>query len=254
MDIHSIRGPLSLKSIWKAPLHQSPSGPLRFLIRSTLSLAGRKLVSCQGVEHIQPDHDPFILVLNHSQKLEAIYIPALLYYLRGGRVVHFLADWNFCLVPGVWFFYHYGQVITVSRKPAKPKFLNVFKPLFTSRQSSVSRARKTLEAGKSIGIFPEGTTNRHPTKLLKGYTGAAQLSLKTGIPVVTAGLTFPSKEGYMKIPEGVPFSVKFSAPIQPPRLPHDIGLKDIHQHHATIMQRLASLSQKTWTASEPRRP
>ena len=96
MDIHSIRGPLSLKSIWKAPLHQSPSGALRFLIRSTLSLAGRKLVSCQGVEHIQPDHDPFILVLNHSQKLEAIYIPALLYYLRDGRVVHFLADWNFC--------------------------------------------------------------------------------------------------------------------------------------------------------------
>ena len=98
MDIHSIRGPLSLKSIWKAPLHQSPSGPLRFLIRSTLSLAGRKLVSCQGVEHIQPDHDPFILVLNHSQKLEAIYIPALLYYhqstphkitqrLYGGRPV-----------------------------------------------------------------------------------------------------------------------------------------------------------------------
>ena len=43
MDIHSIRGPLSLKSIWKAPLQQSPSRPLRFLIRSTLSLAGRKL-------------------------------------------------------------------------------------------------------------------------------------------------------------------------------------------------------------------
>ncbi|MEC7199667.1 MAG: 1-acyl-sn-glycerol-3-phosphate acyltransferase, partial [Verrucomicrobiota bacterium] len=118
----------------------------------------------------------------------------------------------------------------------------------TSRQSSVSRASKALESGKSIGIFPEGTTNRHPTKLLKGYTGAAQLSLKTGIPVVTAGLTFPSEKGYKKIPEGVPFSVEFSQAIHPPRLSHDIGLKDIRQHHASIMQRLASLSQKTWTA------
>ena len=84
MDIHSIRGPLSLKSIWKAPLHQSPSGPLRFLIRSTLSLAGRKIGFLPGVEHINPITILLSWCSITAKNSRRSTSPALLYYLRGG--------------------------------------------------------------------------------------------------------------------------------------------------------------------------
>ena len=57
-------------------------------------------------------------------------MPALLLLHRGGRLVHFLADWNFRLIPGVGFIYARAQVVTVTRKSAKPRFLNILKPLY----------------------------------------------------------------------------------------------------------------------------
>lgn len=242
----TLQGPLAWSQIWRRPLPHSPRRPLRLLTRATLSLVAGKLIQCKGAEHIHPRHDPFILVLNHSQKLEALYLPALINFLRHGKLVHFLADWNFCLVPGIWLFYHYGEVITVARKPAKPRFLNGLKPLFTPKEGTLALAMHQLKRGKSLGIFPEGTTNRHPTELLKGHSGAARLSLSLGVPVVTAGVTFPKLLPGQATPEGIPFSLEFAPAMCPPDHLSAKRIDDVRQWHGMLMQGIASLSQKQW--------
>ena len=72
---------------------------------------------------IAPAQDPFILVLNHNTKLEALLLPAFFLHARQGKALHFIADWNFKLVPGVAGIYRAGDVITLDRKPARPRWL-----------------------------------------------------------------------------------------------------------------------------------
>jgi 1-acyl-sn-glycerol-3-phosphate acyltransferase len=124
----------SLAGILTQPLpHQPHSRLKRIVCRAVVALARRHVIAVHGLEHVHPRHDPFILALNHSQRLEALVVPALLIFQRGGRAIHFLADWNFHLLPPVALLYHAGEVITLTRKPARPAFLNVLKPLFTHR-------------------------------------------------------------------------------------------------------------------------
>src|SRR5262249_11648955 len=144
-----------------------------------------------GIEHLRTQHDPFILALNHSSYNEAVLVPALLILHRGGQLIHFLADWNYRLIPGVGLIYRRAETITVTRKSARPKILNVLKPLYLHPLSAFERSRQHLVAGRSIGVFPEGKINRHPRWLLAGRRGAARLSLETGAPVVPAGIRYP---------------------------------------------------------------
>ncbi len=237
---------LTAGQVWSAPMPLNRQTPTKWLSKASLSLVSSKIVSVKGVENVDPSLDPFIIALNHSQKLEAIYIPALLHFLRKGKLIHFLADWNFCLVPGIWLFYHFGEVITVARKPARPRFLNVFKPLFIKGQGPFDQAIEALQSGRSIGIFPEGTTNRSPDTLLKGYSGAAQLSLNLGIPVVPAGISFPQHDKQRPIPEGIPFSVEFGKPLVPDTDGGKPSLKKVRDWHVEIMSSISRLSGKTW--------
>lgn len=237
---------LTSRQVWSTKLPLNRQAPTAWLSKTALSWAANKLVSVKGSEHIHPSMDPFILAVNHSQKLEALYIPALIHFIRKGQLVHFLADWNFCLVPGIWLFYHFGEVITVARKPARPKFLNVFKPLFIKGKGPFDQAIEALQSGRSIGIFPEGTTNRQPDILLKGYSGAAQLSLNLGIPVVPAGISFPHHDKQKPIPEGIPFSIEFGKPLIPTQQEEKPSLKKMRDWHVEIMSSISRLSGKTW--------
>lgn len=244
---------VSLGDVFRAPFSNSPNWGATLAVKTCAAVGSRLLVSIQGEENLQATNDPFIAVLNHSQKLEALYVPGLLIYLRQGKIIHFLADWNFCLVPGVWLFYHYGQVITIARKPAKPRFLNVFKPLFTSREPGFARAQKALEAGRPVGIFPEGTTNRHPTKMLRGFNGAAQLSLQTGVPILPIGIQFPSHDTSRPIPEWIPMGLNIGSPMTPPKINGKAKLEEIRSWHRQIMTAIADLSGKTWQPQNRRK-
>jgi hypothetical protein len=53
-----------------------------------------------------------------------------------------------------------------------------------SGRSIGTRARVCLALGRSVGIFPEGTVNRDPHRLLAGRRSAALLSLERRVPVV----------------------------------------------------------------------
>ena len=244
---------ISLGDVWRATYRQSPGCVSALAVRICASIGSRLLVEIEGAENLCAENDPFIVVLNHSQKLEALYLPGVLMHLRQGKIIHFLADWNFCLVPSVWFFYHFGQAIPVARKPAKPRFLNAFKPLFVSREPGLSRARRALEAGRSVGIFPEGTTNRDPKTLLPGSRGASQMSLQTQSPILPIGVRFPFHDPASPIPECIPASLCIGKPMPPPHVNGKPSIREICGWHRQIMETVAGLSGKSWQSQNRRK-
>jgi hypothetical protein len=59
-------------------------------------------------------------------------------------------------------FFWRGGVIPVMRKPARPRFLTGLRNYLVAVPHGFDRAKQLLRVGRSVGIFPEGTTNRHP--------------------------------------------------------------------------------------------
>ena len=73
------------------------------------------------------------------------------------------------------------------------------------------RALQTLEAGRVVGIFPEGPFSVRG-RLEPGLPGVALLALRSGVPVVPAGIrgtyeALDGRRGY--IPRRVPLAVRF---------------------------------------------
>jgi 1-acyl-sn-glycerol-3-phosphate acyltransferase len=241
--------PIPFKEVWRRPLPLQERKGTRLINRTVVSLAHRYLVSVEGMmASIHPDNDPFILIMNHNQRYESVIVPNVLIYYRGGKLLHFMADWNFMLMPGVATLYRRSGVILVDRKDAKPKFLNVLKPLYKQDKTAFERAADRLREGGSVGIFPEGTVNRDPERLMRGLPGAAKLALETGVKVVPVGIRFPHNIGNQPIKDGAKMSLHVGASIEAPTVadPTDLKRDDIRAFHAQIMTSLAQLSGKSW--------
>jgi 1-acyl-sn-glycerol-3-phosphate acyltransferase len=221
----------------------------RMLVRGIALVSCAKVRHLEGLDHLAPARDPFILAANHSTRLEAILLPGLLFLLRHGRRIHFMADWNFRMIPGLDLLYRRAGAITIARKPATPRLLNVMKPLFTERMSPLEQARAHLICGRSIGVFPEGTVNRDPLRLLRGRYGAARLSLQTGAPIIPVGLRFPTVTRGGAIPEGSPMSIAVGKPLMPPAAVRAAASADLRAWHARVMMEIGRLSGKSWQFS-----
>jgi 1-acyl-sn-glycerol-3-phosphate acyltransferase len=241
---------------WRAPSLTSISSHAlpylglgdRVVLRALALLACRHVISIRGLEHIRPSCDPFILAVNHSTRRESVMVPSLLFLHRGGRLVHFLADWNFRLIPGVGFMYARAQVVTVTRKSARPRLLNVVKPLYAHPLPTLERARAHLAAGRSIGIFPEGQVNRDPDRLLGGRRGTARLSIETGVPVVPMGIRFPNAEPGRPIAGRDAMELHIGAPLVPPApAQQPVTMRAVSAWHSVIMTEIGRLSGKAWT-------
>jgi len=234
-----------LLELWRWPLpFQAHSLLNRLMVRGVLSLTRRYVATVDGLEKIGPQYDPYILVANHCTRREALALPALLMLVRGGKPVHFLGDWNFLLIPGVSLLYRSGGVITVARKNAKPRFLNIFRRRYQQSGPPLEQARQHLLAGKSIGIFPEGTTNRQPQRLLRGRSGAARLALETGVLVVPVGIRNSAPPG-----KKVKLQIVIGDPLAPPPMTATASLEAVCSFHECIMRAIAQLSGKTWTGT-----
>src|SRR5258708_21550261 len=142
------------------------SGPLpelalidRMLVRSVALVSRCKVRSLDGLDYVAPEHDPFILAANHSTRQEAILLPALLFVLRHGRRIHFMADWNFRMIPGVDLLYRRPGALPLARQPPRPRLLHPLKPLFSpeifppvaSRGPLLSRRKLFAEQGLFLG-------------------------------------------------------------------------------------------------------
>jgi len=222
--------------------------PDRLLLRALALLASRSIVSIRGLEHILPARDPFILAANHSCMRESLLVPPMLFLHRGGKRIHFLADWNYRVVPGIGFIYQRAGVVTVLRKPARPSALNFLKRLYRHFPAPRLHAREHLAAGRSIGIFPEGQVNYDNDLMMRGRHGAARLSLEVGVPVVPMGIRFPDAEAGRTAQSQSVMELFIGAPLAPQSPSRaEASLDEARAWHATIMGAIARLSNKTWT-------
>lgn len=150
----------------------------------------------EGLEHV-PGSGAAILCSNHVSLLDpvvvAIAVPRPVYYL--GKSEYFGRRWG-------WFFARLG-VLPVSRGGG------------VAGESSLERGRQVLEAGRLLGIYPEGT--RSPDgRMYRGKTGAARLAIRTGAPVVPIGVrgtyeAWPLRGG---LPRPGHVIVRFGAPLE----------------------------------------
>jgi 1-acyl-sn-glycerol-3-phosphate acyltransferase len=240
---------------WKRPgldeLWRQPMPELGALDRTLIRLCGLALfprfASVAGLENVAREADPFILAVNHCTRVEAVALPVLLAFHRGGRLVHFLADWNFQMIPGIGLLYRRSGAIVVTRKPARPRILNLLKPFYASATPSMERARVQLRRGRSVGIFTEGTVNPDPVRLLRGRHGAARLSLETGVAVVPAGIRFSGGTSDKPL-----LCLEFGKALHPRAagIPgaaaSEVKSSDVRSWHSAIMVEIARLSGKAW--------
>ncbi|MCX6484065.1 MAG: lysophospholipid acyltransferase family protein [Mycobacterium sp.] len=128
----------------------------------------------EGLEHV-PRSGPAILASNHLAVVDSFFLPLVL-----RRRITFLAKSEYFTGAGLkgafkrWFFSVAGQV-PIDRSDAD------------AAQAALDTARRLLEEGKLLGMYPEGT--RSPDgRLYKGKSGLARLALETGVPVIPVAM------------------------------------------------------------------
>ena len=248
MGSDSVNSLPTLRRILRQPLPHMASDPVtRWLLRGVVATLRPLVVELRGAHRVAVTQDPFILVANHSNRLEALSLPTLLFLLRGGRLIHFIADWNFMLVPGVGTLLKRGEVLASVRKNARPRFLNRLRARYAHPVPPFERAAQKLAAGRSVGVFPEGTANRNPHRLLRGRHGAARLSLRSGVPIVPVGIRFPYEPAGAPIRDLARLAIEIGEPL-PPRVSAqpEPTLAEVRQRHGELMTSLSALSGKTW--------
>lgn len=146
--------------------------------------------------HHLPAQGPYIVAANHHNYLDgvvlAVAVPAPISFLVMPRVWH--------ATPLHPFFHrHIGSI-----------------PLEVERADvgALRRALGALDAGRVVGIFPEGPFSVRG-KLEAGLHGVALLALRSGVPVIPAAIdgTYQALVGRRAyVPRRHPLRVRFGAP------------------------------------------
>ena len=153
---------------------------LRWLLGMAMRVFFRH-VEVVGLEHV-PARGPVIFAGNHPNSL----IDPILILTTCGRIVHFAAqDTLFTTRIMRWLLRGLGAVPLARRDDHGGAIDN---------QSAFTAMFETLEAGRAIGIFPEGLSH-DASQLARLKTGAARLALGAAargseVTIVPCGLTF----------------------------------------------------------------
>jgi len=130
-------------------------------------------VEVTGTENL-PNAGGYVLAANHVTTLDALAVAYMMYF-RLHRAPHFLAKEGLFRTPIV------GPVLLACGQI----------PVFRSGRNNtdpMQSAYDVLNAGHTIGIFPEGTLTREPNQWpMRARTGAIRLSLETGVPIIPVG-------------------------------------------------------------------
>jgi 1-acyl-sn-glycerol-3-phosphate acyltransferase len=151
--------------------------------------------SVDGLEHL-PAAGPFIVAANHHNYLDGVVLAAAV-----DRPISFL------VMPRVWRAtplhpWVHRRIGSISLNLSRPDV------------GALRRALVLLKAGKAVGIFPEGPFSTRG-RLEAGLPGVGLLALRSGVPVVPAGIrgtydALVGRRGY--VPRRHPLSVRFGAP------------------------------------------
>jgi len=167
-------------------LYRALRGPVRQVLGRWFDLR------VEGLEHL-PASGPYLIAANHHNYLDGIVLG-----VAAPEPISFL------VMPRVWratplhpmFHRHIGSI-----------------PIDLERADvgALRRALYMLQSGKVVGIFPEGPFSVRG-RLEPGLPGVALLALRSGVPVVPAGIrgtyeALAGRRGY--IPRRVPLGVRF---------------------------------------------
>ncbi|HLG15233.1 MAG TPA: lysophospholipid acyltransferase family protein [Blastocatellia bacterium] len=191
---------------------------LRFILRPIFRLLFT--VEYHGLENV-PESGPVILAGNHPSYLDPILVALPL-----ERVVKFMA-WD--------------ALFKVSFLRGLIRKLGAF-PVDIRRgkgEAAYREARKVLEAGDALGIFPEGQrSERGPMGELR--TGVARLAIATGAPIVpvTLGGAFRAWPRYRLLPKPAKIIVRFHEAIRLDETER-AARSDDRAYHQDVMQLVA---------------
>lgn len=143
--------------------------------------------------------DPAIFAINHNASLESVAVPSALIHHRAGRPIHFMIDWMFLHLPLVGWIMRQVEPIPVFTKPARWRIGETYRRR-QLRRSPVAEALAMLATGRSVGVFPEGTRNRDPRRLLRARAGLGRLILGSQAPVVPIGIEYPARHRSGRVP------------------------------------------------------
>jgi 1-acyl-sn-glycerol-3-phosphate acyltransferase len=167
-------------------LYRVLRGPLRQALSRWFDLR------VDGLEHL-PASGPYLIAANHHNYLDGVVL--------GVTVPEPI---SFLVMPRVW-----------RATPLHPMFHRNIRsiPIDLDRADvgALRRALRILQEGRVVGIFPEGPFSVRG-RFEPGLLGVALLALRSGVPVVPAGIrgtyeALAGRRGY--IPRRVPIGVKF---------------------------------------------
>ena len=151
----------------------------------------------EGVDRL-PRSGPFILVTNHCSNLD----PLMMGWASGhqiGRIVHFMAKIEMRGWPVIGWLATQAGVYFVRRGERDR----------AAQQFSL----EALAAGRPIAIFPEGTRSR-TGRLREGKPGAALIAMRSGAPLVPAGISGTHRifEGGRRFPRASRVRIRYGEP------------------------------------------
>ncbi len=177
---------------------------------------------------------PKILVGNHPNASDGLCLPSIV-----PEHLHFAVQAEIFTLPLVGMILRRAGQIPVSRGKG---------------QEFVQRASEILQSGFPVVIFPEGKLNMN-TGLKRARTGAAQLALSTGVPLVPFGFYVPEQNiriirkrfyGRSTIGGwqfGGKLLIKFGEAFQLGSTDPKLDFRDaLHIHTESIMQRIDVLA------------
>lgn len=182
---------------------------LRLLMAPNLLLA-----EVEGAGRLERNgSSPCIYAFNHNNAIESLFVPVLLIWLLGGRRVSFVIDWMFGCLPFVGWLMKQIDPVYVWHKRSTLPFLERRREKAASSSSRDECVRR-LRAGASIGIFPEGTRNGDPFRLLKARPGVGYIALESGAPVIPVGIEFVAARRRGRMPVVGKIALRFGEPMR----------------------------------------
>lgn len=182
----------------------------RLLVRSILLCFGR-FIKVDNDAPVTNTPDPVIFIFNHNNYWENLLVVSYLLAHRPGKKLAFVTDWMFGRLPLFRWFLNRVDPIYTYTKNARFAFLNRYQQKADGEhvcQACLAR----LHNRQSLGLFPEGTRNSHPYLLRRGRRGVGEIVLRSGAPVLPAGIDFPQRKQNGRIPSISLIMLKFGQP------------------------------------------
>ncbi len=189
------------------------------------------LKKVEGKENI-PEQSNFILAPNHLDGKDHWFIISLLKErLKNVRFVGAMDSLKTLFISGG--LYYFTNTIKLNRKNVDRKnFINIL--------------ARNIRENKIIVIYPEGDSN-NKKNLLKGKTGIAELTLRTGVPVIPVGIQVVANSFKRIIKIGKPlYFLKEREDIKVIKKNKDKYKVLLRKVTDKIMQEISKLSQKPY--------